>query len=76
MGDALSTVHIYHTSLIDLPLQNDFATIPATKAMDIEILPEETESSRRVSGLSVLTVPVSNPTGIRLKDIFSSIAVK
>jgi hypothetical protein len=76
MGEAFSTVYVRHTSLVDLPLRNDFATIPAANVMDIEILPKETEASRKARGTPGLKVSVSNPTGIRLGDIFASLVTE
>lgn len=58
-------------SLVDLPIQNDFATIPSITNMDVEILPEENDTLRKKSGLRGIQFSISNPSGITLKDIFS-----
>ncbi|KAJ3565497.1 hypothetical protein NP233_g7599 [Leucocoprinus birnbaumii] len=86
MGEPLSTVLIRKLGdvnrcrtplkLIELPLHADMATVPAVNYMDIEVLPEEAKPSRKARGLPGLKVFVTNPTGIRLGDIFSSIVAE
>ncbi|KAF9446204.1 hypothetical protein P691DRAFT_804490 [Macrolepiota fuliginosa MF-IS2] len=82
MGDSITTVQlrnpsndddICRTPLVNLPLQTDYATVPATTDLDIEVIPAENNKRRSCSGLPGITITVSNPAGIRLGDIFSSI---
>ncbi|KXN90712.1 hypothetical protein AN958_03997 [Leucoagaricus sp. SymC.cos] len=84
MGESLSTVCLCNSDarecrtrcLIDLPVADDFATVPTARSMDIEILPDDTKFPRKARGFPGLTVSVSNPAGIRLIDIFSSIVTE
>ncbi|KAF5362397.1 hypothetical protein D9756_002235 [Leucocoprinus leucothites] len=83
MGEASSFVYVRSNDvnqcripLTELPLNNDFATIPTVKHMEIEILPDEMRPSRKARGLPGLKVSVSNPTGVRLGDIFLSIVTE
>lgn len=79
----MSSVHIRNhdvkdcrTSLIELPLKDDYATIPVITYLDIEVLPEESNNHRPKTSLPGIRTSVSNPTGIRLRDVFFSIVTE
>ena len=80
MGDPITTfrfrgcdVNDDRLSLADLSIWDDFATIPTVTKLGVEILPEENDTPRKKSGLRGIQFSVSNPSGIKLKDIFSGL---
>jgi hypothetical protein len=62
--------------LTDLTLQDHYATIPLTTHLHLEIISGENQSDRSKTAFPGIKVSISNPTGIRLRDFFSSIVAE